>query len=160
MYIVGVYRDNREMNLYINGELKATCQVNGTISHTNSDYRIGMVAFPGKPSDIHRTWGTIASYYGIDGILDEIKVYDKVLSAEQIKSNFDSYTINEADIAPRKLPAIEQHPSRFGAFYTKLKYYPGWDNLWPVEQDPDVVVCFEKSPVKIVFWRGMRYAAS
>ena len=33
----------------------------------------------------------------------------------------------------------------------------GWDNLWPVDQDPDIVVCFEKSPVKLVFWRGIRY---
>jgi hypothetical protein len=119
-----------------------------------------MVAKPGKPSDIHRTWGTVAAYYGIDGIIDEIKVYDKALDAERIRSEFQSIPVRDADIAPRKLPTIEKHPGRFGAFYTKLKYYPGWDDLWPVEQDPDVVVCFERSPVKVIFWRGIRYAAS
>ncbi len=38
-----------------------------------------------------------------------------------------------------------------------MKYYPGWDTLWPVDQDPDIVVCFDDSPVKLVFWRGSRY---
>ena len=68
--------------------------------------------------------------------------------------------LKEADIAPRRLPTIETHPKRFGAFYTRLKYYPGWDNLWLVEEDPDIVICFEKSPVKLIFWREIRYGAS
>jgi hypothetical protein len=29
-----------------------------------------MVAAPGKPSDIIRTWATMAAYYGLDGIID------------------------------------------------------------------------------------------
>ena len=61
------------------------------------------------------------------------------------------------DIQPRRLPSIEKNPGHFGAFYTKLKYYPGWDNLWPVDQDPDIVVCFDHNPSKLIFWRGARY---
>ena len=37
-----------------------------------TECRIGMVAAPEKPSDIHREWGTIASWFGIDGIVDEL----------------------------------------------------------------------------------------
>jgi len=161
MHMVGVYKANKEMALYLNGELVAYVPLYGKIRYSrSSECRIGMVAKPGKPSDIHRTWGTVAAYYGIDGIMDEIMVYDKALSKEQIINRYKSIFIKEADIAPRKLPKIEKHPGRFGAFYTKLKYYPGWDNLWPVEQDPDVVVCFDESPVKLIFWRGIRYGAS
>ena len=160
MHVVGVYRANSELVLYINGELKASCRINGSMSTSKSNYLLGMVAFPGKPSDIHRTWGTVPAYYGIDGILDEVKVYDVALSEEQIKNIFASATIKDPNISPRKLPTIEKHPGRFGAFYTKLKYYPGWDNLWPVADDPDIVVCFDRSPVKLVFWRGIRYGAS
>jgi hypothetical protein len=160
MHVVGVYRANSELTLYVNGELKASCPIKGSLSPSESKYLLGMVAFPGKPSDIHRTWGTVPAYYGIDGILDEVKVFDVALSEAQIKNNFASTTIEKPDISPRKLPTIEKHPGRFGAFYTKLKYYPGWDHLWPVDDDPDIVVCFDRSPIKLVFWRGIRYGAS
>ncbi len=161
MHIVGVYRSKQEMKLYVNGELVASCPLHGTIRYSRKkELRIGMVASPGKPSDIHRTWGTVAAYYGIDGIIDEVKVYDQALSEKQIADRFKAVDVKKPDIAPRRLPTIEKHPKRFGAFYTRLKYYPGWDNLWPVEQDPDVVVCFEASPVKLMFWRGIRYGAA
>jgi len=161
MHIVGIYKAEESLELYLNGRRIAACPVQEKITYARrSECRIGMVAFPGKPSDIHRTWGTVAAYYGIDGIMDEIKVYDQALSAKQIASEFQGTKIMKADIMPRKLPKIEKHPGRFGAFYTKLNYYPGWDNLWPVERDPDIVVCFERSPIKVIFWRGIRYAAS
>ena len=83
------------------------------------------------------------------------------MAADQIRASFSKYTeVKAPDIPVRKLPKVEKNPGRFGAYYTKLKYYPGWDNLWPVDQDPDIVVCFEKSPVKLIFWRGIRYGAS
>jgi hypothetical protein len=161
IHIVGVYRANKDMALYLDGELIASQSIQGKIRYArNSECLIGMVAAPGKPSDIHRTWGTVAAYYGIDGIVDEIKVFDRALSEKEIAGFFSSVSSREADIEPRRLPAVTSHPGRFGAFYTKLQYYPGWDDLWPVEQDPDVVVVFEKSPVKLIFWRGIRYGAS
>ncbi|MEF8811058.1 MAG: hypothetical protein V5A47_09065, partial [Bacteroidales bacterium] len=121
---------------------------------------IGMVAEPGKPSDLHRPWGTVGQYYGLNGIIDEIKVYDTALEPEQARGNFTAFEMKDPDIQPHKLPDIEEHPGRFGAFYTKLKYYDGWDNLWPVDQDPDIVVTFDKLPVKVMFWRGIRYGTS
>jgi len=161
VHVVGVYRAGKSLQLYLDGQLVVSTPIEGKVAFpAGSELRIGMVASPGKPSDIHRTWGTVAAYYGIDGIIDEIKVFDKALDARQIRDEFRSCPAQIPDIGPRRLPAIEKHPGRFGAFYTKLKYYPGWDNLWPVEQDPDVVVCFERSPVKVAFWRGIRYAAS
>jgi hypothetical protein len=160
MHIVGVYRANTDMSLYINGELKSTVKISESFTATTSDFVVGMVAAPEKPSDIHRTWGTIAQYFGLDGILDEIKLYDKGMSPDQVRTAYAAIKPGVPEIAERKLPKIENNPRKFGAFYTKLKYYPGWDNLWPVDQDPDIVVCFEKSPIKLVFWRGIRYGAS
>lgn len=161
MHIVGTYRAQKDMAVYLNGKLMASIPIQGKIRYSrDSECRIGMVAVPGKPSDLHRSWGTVAAFYGIDGIMDEIKVYDLALSNEQILYKYHSVTAQEPDIGPRKLPSIKKHPGHFGAFYTKLEYYPGWDNMWPVEQDPDVVVCFAKSPVKLIFWRGIRYGAA
>jgi hypothetical protein len=160
MHVVGVYRANTDLRIFINGELKASIKINGTFTETQSDILLGMVATPEKPSDIHRTKGTIAQFFGLDGILDEVKVYSSALSSEKIRTNFDSVNPGIPAISERKLPKIERNPRKFGAFYTKLNYYPGWDQLWPVDQDPDIVVCFEKSPIKLVFWRGIRYGAS
>ncbi len=162
MHITGVYTAGKEISLYVNGDLVASLPISGSMTFpARTQCIIGMVAAPGKPSDIDRTWGTLAAYYGLDGIIDEVNVYDKAMASDQIRGNFSKYAVVKApDIPVRKLPKIEKNPGQFGAYYTKLKYYPGWDNLWPVDQDPDIVVCFEKSPVKLIFWRGIRYGAS
>lgn len=161
VHVAGVHEAGKEIRLYLDGRPVVAFPVQGEVRGPDeSECRIGMVAFPDKPSDIHRPWGTVATYFGIDGIVDEIKVHDSALSARSIRAAFKAVTPQTPDISPRRLPEIRKHPGRFGAFYTKLKYYPGWDDLWPVEQDPDVVVCFERSPVKLIFWRGIRYGAS
>ena len=56
-----------------------------------------------------------------------------------------------------KLPAGPQGPGPFGAYYTKLKYYSGWDNYWRVGQFADVVVQFDDASHKFIFWRGTNY---
>lgn len=162
MHIVGVYTADKELTVYVNGDMVASHPINGSLTFPErTSCNIGMVAAPGKPSDIDRTFGTVAAYYGLDGIVDEINVFDKALTAQQIKGDYLKFaTVKAPDIAPRKLPKIDKNPGRFGAFYTKLKYYPGWDNLWPVDQDPDIVVCFDSSPIKVIFWRGTRYEPS
>ena len=161
MHLTGVYRAGKSLELYVNGNLAASLPISGSLTYpAKTKCIIGMVAEPEKPSDIHRTWGTLAEFYGLEGIIDEISVYDQAMCPEQVKASFSKYTVKAPEIAIRKMPKIDKNPGRFGAFYTKLKYYPGWDNLWPVDQDPDIVVCFEKSPIKVVFWRGIRYGAS
>ncbi|MBW6533817.1 MAG: LamG domain-containing protein [Mariniphaga sp.] len=161
MHIVGVYRAGKDLTVYVNGEMQAQMPIHGKINYSGrAGCVIGMVAHPDKPSDIHRTWGTLPQYFGLTGILDEVKVYKGAKSESEIAAEYKSYPPKMPDLKPHRLPDIEKHPGRFGAFYTKLKYYDGWDNLWPVEKDPDIVVCFDKLPVKVMFWRGIRYGTS
>ena len=158
MHIAAVYTAVKEMILYVNGEALCTVAIKGSMTYpAKTDCIIGMVAAPRKPSNAIRTWGTMADYYGLDGIIDDIMVFDTALTADQITSAYSDATVNAPDIPLRRLPTIETNPGRFGAFYTKLKYYDGWDNVWPVDEDPDVVVCFDNNPSKFVFWRGVRY---
>jgi len=158
IHIAGVYTAQKEMALYVNGKLISSIAIKGLLTYpSKTSCILGMVTVPGRPSNTIRTWGTVEAYYGLDGIVDEIKVFDAALTAEQIKDNFLKVKPVVPDIQARRLPSIERNPGHFGTFYTKLKYYPGWDNLWPVDQDPDIVVCFDKNPVKLIFWRGARY---
>jgi hypothetical protein len=161
MHVVGVYRANKDLTVYVNGEMLAQTALQGKMNYPGQKgCIIGMVAHPDKPSDIHRTWGTVEQYFGLTGIIDEVKVTGFAPSSSQVAANFKGAGMKTPDIQPHKLPDIEKHPNRFGAFYTKLKYYDGWDDLWPVDQDPDIVVCFDKLPVKVMFWRGIRYGTS
>ena len=77
MHITGVYTAQKEMALYVNGELVSALAIKGSFTYpSNAGCILGMVRAPGKPSDTIRTWGTVGAYYGLDGIIDEIKVFD------------------------------------------------------------------------------------
>ena len=62
--------------------------------------------------------------------------------------------------AERKIPPLPSGPpgaGRFGAYYTKLDYYPEWDKPWPVGPHADVVVGFDDGGHKFISWRGTNY---
>lgn len=124
---------------------------------------VGMVVGTGhgatKPSDLHRDFGTLESWFSLDGIVDEVKVYNQPLDGGQVARAFAAVpTPADPELPPRVLPSGPPGPGRFGAYYSKLEYYPEWDALWPVGGDPDVVVRFDSSPARVVFWRGTRYS--
>jgi hypothetical protein len=56
------------------------------------------------------------------------------------------------------MPSGPKGPGRFGAVYCKLEYYEQWDALWRVDEHPDVLIRFDRTPVRVVFWRGSRYS--
>jgi hypothetical protein len=64
---------------------------------------------------------------------------------------------NAQPLEYRKMPSGPDGPGPFGACYTHLKYCQEWDRLWRVSDDPDIVVRFDESSTKIVFWRGTGY---
>ena len=58
---------------------------------------------------------------------------------------------------PIRLPSGPKGSGRFGAYYVRLKYSLTWDKLWKVSDHPDVVVRFDESDHRFVFWRGTSY---
>lgn len=93
-----------------------------------------------------------------DGLIDELNIYDGVLSENLIRSKFESVKIkNMQPLNFRKMPSGDGKTGPFGAYYCKLKYAPGWDKLWEGSDYPDIVVRFPDSPVRYVFWRGTGY---
>ena len=55
------------------------------------------------------------------------------------------------------LPEGSADPGPFGAYYTTLKYWELWDEPWRVGDYADVVVQFQQSADRLVFWRGTSY---
>jgi hypothetical protein len=112
-----------------------------------------------KPSNIHREHGTLPGWYSFDGLIDEVKMYNCALSSNDIAASFKANFSGKApDLPPRVMPSGPKGPGRFGAYYCNLKYYEEWDNLWAVASDPDIVVRFDNSGTRMVFWRGSRYS--
>jgi hypothetical protein len=162
-HIVGTFSSANGLAIYIDGKLQN--RYNEFIdlrrivySDTEKGFRLGMNKEMLAPSDAIRNWATFPSKYSLDGLLDELKVHGKCLSAEEVAKLFASTKPeNEPQFDSRKFPTVKAS-GRFAANYARLKFYPEWDALWPVGDFNDVVVQFDELPTKLIFWRGTRYS--
>ena len=108
--------------------------------------------------------GKWPSLFGIDGLIDEVRIYNDALSSPDVLCSYDNFKPPKAlrdnpDMNERHFPANPKNKTadRFGAEYAKLKYYETWDNMWRVSEHPDVVVKFDQLPVRMAFWRGLSH---
>ncbi len=160
VHLAATYNSGRGLTLYVNGRLAASSPAGGRVEYARDiDLRIGMNHRKVKPSDIHREFGTRPYWFSLDGVLDDVRIYSRALSADEVHSLHGARVPTEPpDLKPRRLPSGPPGPGRFGAYYCNLKYYEEWDALWPVGPDPDVVVRFDRTAARVVFWRGSRYS--
>lgn len=114
---------------------------------------------PAYPVDwIH---GTAPSEFSLDGLLDEVRIYDVQLSSGQIEESYQNFhpgerIVNNPDSPPRSLP--EAAPSgKFRAYYETLEFYENYDNFWRFSDHANVVVEFAKNPSRFIFWHGTAY---
>jgi hypothetical protein len=159
-HVAATFERGKGLTVYVNGQSAGQAPVSGALTPApHADLRIGVIPGPVKPSHIYREHGTLPGWFALDGIVDELKLHAHALSAAEIHTAFAAVQPATApELALRKLPAGPPGPARFGAYYTQLKYYDAWDALWRVGPDPDVLVRFDASPVRVVFWRGTRYS--
>jgi hypothetical protein len=145
--------------LYIDGQKAAGMKIDGRFHQADDeDLRIGMAHQKLEPSHPVRAFATLACWYSLDGILDEVRIHNDVVSADTIAEYFEATKpVDKPDLPIRIMPSGPPGAGVFGASYMHLEYYPAWDALWPVSSDADVVVQFDDSPVRVVFWRGTRY---
>jgi hypothetical protein len=114
---------------------------------------------PAFPVDwIH---GTVASPFSLDGLLDEVRIYDIQLTPDQIEESYKNFypgssIINNPDSPSRSLP--EATPSgKFRAYYKSLTFYENYDNFWRFSDHANVIVEFAKNPNRFIFWYGTAY---
>ncbi len=159
-HVAGCFGQGK-MQLYINSELVASKQMDGSIEYEKdagfmigkNDERIEYVS-----KHVVRPFSTFPSPLGFDGLIDEVKVYNKALSSDQIKQAYLESKPGSfvSELQPRRLPRLSKPVEAFGAQYTHLKYHDLWDNMWREPDHPDIVVGFDKMPTSVVFWRGSR----
>jgi hypothetical protein len=156
-HIAATYsKSTGKMKIYVNGEktderIIAKCNIELSVK----DILIGR-GKERRPTDPVRE-NTFPGAYSFDGLIDEVKIYDVALTEQDINGIYSDYTPDKpADLNVRKLPSGEDR-KKFGAYYTNLKFYDSWDNMWRFSKHSDIVVEFDNSPCKFIFWKGVSY---
>jgi hypothetical protein len=158
-HVAGTYDPASGIRLYVNGKSAGKLPVLGKITPAeDTGLQIGRSFKMLPPTALVREFVKFPASYSLDGILDELKIYNRTLSPEEVAS---AYTANKSAaplaLAARAWPPIPEGPKRFRAAYCQLKLYPEWDALWRTGPYSDVVVRFEDEPYKYVFWRGTNF---
>jgi len=100
--------------------------------------------------------------FTFDGLLDELRIYDRALSAEQV--NKSTLALGQkpgdglpTDITRHGFPTNFADTRTFGAHYCHMNFHPSWDRMFRMCGQPDIVVTFDKSPARYVLWHGVGY---
>ena len=146
--------------VYVDGKLAGAADAAGAPGFApDADLWIGANDHAVRPSHHRGEGGTRPSWFCLDGMLDELKIYGRAMSPDEVAAAFAAVTpAPQQELKPRRMPSGPEGPGRFGAYYCNLKYYDEWDALWPVGPHPDVLVRFDRSPARVVFWRGSRFS--
>jgi hypothetical protein len=149
--------------LYLDGEKVGEFSFEGDFNEAEADYTIGINTLPRRCTDpVRGPDQNIPFIYGIQGLLDEVKVYDIDLSGDQVSKHFRAYLPADRSSPLKKavLPGEVGVAERFGAEYKNLEYSELWDRMWRPTDHTDIVVKFDHSPVSVVYWRGTNFAAN
>jgi hypothetical protein len=152
--------NGKKIEIFINGQKAGSLDLNENIMLCDScALSIGKTQTKTNASNTERsTSATIKTQNRFDGLIDELYIHNEALTAAEILQNFTK--IKPAQPQPlqfRQMPSGGSTSTGFGAVYTHLKYAAGWDALWRGSEYPDIVVKFENTPIRYVFWRGTSY---
>jgi hypothetical protein len=157
-HIVGIFDQTKGITLYLNGKKEAELQVECIFKQANSPIHIGRSEEKYYPAHTERFYGTQPLNYSFDGLMDELKIYNRALSDDEVKTAFNSLGPDtNQPLQFRKIPTGPKGPGKFGAYYTHLKYDEDFDRYYRMKKYSDVVVMFDEYPFKLVSWHGINY---
>jgi len=156
-HLVGAFDASSGIKLYLNGKLAGETKISGTPRFApEAEVWVGRNQTPLGLSEEIRVVAPVA--FSFDGIIDEVRIYDRVLGAGESAAAYAALAPSgPAPLRPPVLPSGPKGPGRFGAYYTRLEYAEEWENPWRVGDAADVVVRFDESPNRLIFWRGTSY---
>jgi hypothetical protein len=158
-HVAGAYDPQTGIHLYIDGKPAGMLPVTGNFTPANeTSLRIGRNIQDLPPVALVRKKASFPAQYSLDGILDDLKIYDRSLTPAEIAANYDpAIASRPPDLTARHWPVLSGDSTRLNAAYTNLKLYPEWDKLWRTGPYSDVVVSFGDLPIHYVFWKGANF---
>jgi hypothetical protein len=159
MHVACTFRPNASMSIFINGKLVGECALTGQlIPSRDSKLLIGRHPVAHQPDGTIRAHATAKAHTYFDGVLDELVIHDRTLTAAELLREWEvAQPMEPPQLPERRLPSFATATAAFGANYATLPYYDAWDARWQVGDAADVVVRFDENPCKFVFWRGTSY---
>ncbi|MEI7899265.1 MAG: LamG domain-containing protein [bacterium] len=159
-HLAAVYDPAWGVRLFLNGQPAGAFPVEKRISFARDiDLHIGRNHEKMVPAHLVRDWAKFPSWWSLDGLLDEVKIYDRALTEKEIQAAWAAdQPASVPDIPARRFPDVAKGAKRFGAYPSRLAYYEQWDALWQMAGEEDIVVKFDELPVQMVFWRGTRFS--
>jgi hypothetical protein len=156
-HIAAVFDPASGIKLYLNGRPSGAADVIGAPRFApESDVWIGRNQTPLGLSEEIRVVAPVA--FSFDGLIDEIKIADRPLTPDEPPAAYAVLAPSgAAPLRPPVLPSGPKGPGRFGAYDTRLRYAEEWENPWRVGETADIVVRFDETPNRLVFWRGTSY---
>ena len=157
--VTATFDGNSGLAIYINGKPAGTLKATGTFFQAKkASLIIGRVRVPTLPFPSWLIHPHDPVNYSLDGYLDELEIRPDARSAQDELAAFESANVPDRDVIPYAvLPAGPAGVGPFGAFYATLKFKKTWDRISRFGPDSDVVVRFDESPIRLVFWRGTNY---
>ncbi|MHC4474012.1 MAG: LamG-like jellyroll fold domain-containing protein [Planctomycetota bacterium] len=162
-HVVGTFDKNEGINLYVNGKSVGSLAAKGSVTPTVG-YNLLIGKSQKKMSPVNSERGPserLHSHMIFDGLIDEVKLYNRALSIAEVNQSYSAVRPpREQPLEFRLLPSGPKDlPPRFGASYCRLRYSDDWEMLWRVGEHPDILVRFDLSPARLLFWRGTGYGA-
>jgi len=157
VHVAASFSEASGMTLFVNGKPVETLKTQGGfIPAAGTDLLIGRARYPMLPE--HWIHPKFAVRYSFAGVLDELNIFDQALPTEQIAAEYGRVQIPpDNPLHFPKLPSGPPGAGIFGAYYASLKYDELWDAPRRIGRDSDVVVRFDDSPVRFVFWQGTSF---
>jgi hypothetical protein len=160
-HIAGTYETHDGsglLTIYLNGAQVGQLAVHGTLSTARTDILIGRIREATMPFPEAVVKPQYAIWYSLDGILDDLTIEDHPLSDQEIANSFSATHAPGGDVLLwPKMPSGPAGAGAFGAYYARLHYQDTWDRLREIGPDSDVIVRFDESPIRLVFWQGTNY---
>jgi len=162
-HIGGIFSPGK-LAVLVNGEIEnETSTAASVISIPDTDLMIGRNNEKERCTDYVRDFDqNIPFLFSIQGLIDEVRIYGKALSADQIMSSYAALDPDDktSDLALGVLPGEMGISTSFGASYNSLSFNEIWDGLWRNAGNDEVVVRFDGLPTSVIFWKGTNYAAN
>lgn len=159
VHVTGTFRNDSGLTILIDGKEAGHLNVAGNFWQAqNTSLIIGRVRQPQNTFPAWISRPVELSYYSLDGYLDEVTLHEGATNAEQDQQQIAAEAAPKGEVIPTAvLPSGPAGAGPFGANYASLKFEPAWDRLRRIGPDTDVVVRFDKSPMRLVFWQGTNY---
>ena len=96
--------------------------------------------------------------YSFDGLIDEVRIHEPRLDpAESVAASSARSSLRPRSSRAPGPAGRAFRPWPLRRLLHPLRYTEEWENPWRVGDAADVVVRFDETPKRLVFWRGTSY---